>query len=150
MVALCVPLFSALSGYRGSRRPVDPVGSCIMRLRHSLRQATRRAARYCEVPICARCRKQQNSRSKGKLRFSAEQMTPIVCLFLCFKSLLSDERFSVHLAQPTNPVGKWGGGREPAPNYVPSDGPSFFYRYEIGVFNGTNGTGYPSMTMFTS
>lgn len=43
-----------------------PVGSCIMRRRRSVRQATRRAARYREVPICARCRTQQNRRSKGK------------------------------------------------------------------------------------
>ena len=71
-------------------------------------------------------------------------------VFLCLESLLSDERFSVHLAQPTNPVGRGEGGRKPAPIYVPSERPSFFYRYEIGVFNGTNGTGYPRMTMFTS
>lgn len=81
---------------------------------------------------------------------SDEQTAPYGVHFLCSKSLLSDERFSVKSAQPTNPVGRGEGGRKPAPIYVPSVGPSFFYRYEIGVFNGTNGTGYPRMTMFTS
>ena len=67
-----------------------------------------------------------------------------------FQIVAKRRTFSVRSAQPTNPVGRGEGGRKPAPNYVPSDGPSFFYRYEIGVFNGTNGTGYPRMTMFTS